>query len=768
LLFLLYLLLVFNKLIDTCSRLYSGIFEKIFCMQHKNDHTQILLNPEQQAAVTPRDGVFLVCAGAGSGKTRVITMRMLHLMAQGAPPSTIVALTFTNKAANEMKERMISASDISYGTPLVGTFHSFCLRLLKSNASQLNRDDFSILDDDDQEKLLRTLINRHSLQKKTTPKSLSSLLSRLKNESTTGMVDFSSVNDPLLQQLCILYEREKAMAHCLDFDDLLLETLRIFRTNTAFKTTFQSRVRHLLVDEYQDTNHVQHALLKAITLHDDTFALDSLCVVGDEDQAIYSWRGATVTNMVNFAKDFPTTKRFTIEQNYRSVQPILDVANTVISYNTQRTPKKLWSERSATDRVRLLSCASGYQESEIVALCTKIYQTKLAHHSLAVLYRSHYQSRALEEALIRHSLPYTIIGGIRFYERQEIKDMLAYLRLIANPFDRISFMRVINVPARGLGDKFQEQFVDEWNEHPLCTFKDIAELITSSLSPTKQAALQTFLDCFSSLQTTDDAHGALTHIINKTQYMAYLATAFEDEEATTKKENIKELLHAIQSMEGRTHQSVTNFLDEVALLQDSITQQDAQHGSPGIRLMTLHAAKGLEFDTVILTGLEEGILPSIHNLYDPQALEEERRLLYVGITRAKERLLITHARYRYTFGAMTDQLASRFMKELMTNLVHHQDGSAFGTSQITSYLNDWLSETQPRISSASAHKARPIPEVPKVSDGWYLAQKVHHEVFGKGTIKHIDTKDAGKTVHLTIAFGTTTKKVAASFVKPIS
>lgn len=726
------------------------------------------LNPEQQNAATPKEGVFLVCAGAGSGKTRVITARMLNLMVNHqAQPSSLVALTFTNKAALEMKERILAHGSTLPAMPTIGTFHSFCLRLLKSNASILGLHEFSVIDDNDQEKLLRSLINRHGLSKKITPKHLASLIGRIKNESVTGMVDFSVINEFMVRELCLLYEREKALAHCLDFDDLLLETLKIFRTNKSFKSIFQTRVRHLLIDEYQDTNHVQHALLKAMALDSNhNFALDSLCVVGDEDQAIYSWRGATVSNIINFAKDFPTTIRFTIEQNYRSVQPILDVANTVIEHNTERIPKQLWSDRCGKDRVRLLTCASGYQEGEVVALYTSLHQAQLSqqHSSLAVLYRSHYQSRTIEEALIRHSLPYTIIGGIRFYERQEIKDLFAYARLVVNPFDRIALARIINVPARGFGDKFQEQFLSMWDRHPQCTFTEIATLLNKELAPSKQSTLNTFIEYFSDLKSTDNAYETLTALINRTQYLSYLNNAFEPEEATTKKENVKELLHAVRGLEERDIISLSSFLDEVALLQDNIAEQTDEHHS--IRLMTLHAAKGLEFDTVILTGLEEGILPSNHNLYDPAAIEEERRLLYVGITRAKERLLLTHARYRYMYGTMTDQLASRFMREITKKNIQAYDCSSFGTAALVTYLSDWLVEAPKTIKAVSTldKTASKTLQQPR----WYLKQQVQHHTFGIGTIQHIEVKEDGQSMYLTVNFSSTTKKVSASFLSPLS
>ncbi len=523
------------------------------------DFFETQLNKKQQQVVAPHKGVLIVTAGAGSGKTRVITARMAYLMMnhQVRAPE-ILALTFTNKAAREMRERIASFLPKDGPLPFVGTFHSYCLRTLKSNTHLLPFSTFSLMDQQDQEKLARQLITEKGLTKKLRPRQLTSFVSRIKNEATNEKERAKLWGDDLLyRDLFYLYEERKTAAHCLDFDDLLLHTLDLFRKNDLFKKVFQEHVKHVLVDEYQDTNVVQHALLKEMTKDEGTFALDSLCVVGDEDQSIYSWRGATVTNILNFNKDFPAAGAVTIEQNYRSVQPILHIANEIIKNNTFRNPKKLFSAKEADDAIRLLTCASGYQEGEAIAQLLKQTRPRTGLASHAILYRSHFQSRSIEEALIRHSVPYKIMGGIQFYDRLEIKDMLAYMRLIINPYDRLAFARAINKPSRGLGDKFEELYYTTWDMMPFETFDTIAKnlLDDTQLTATKQASIKTFLSVFEGLSAQEKPSKVLIQLIERTGYYAYLDKAFEKEEASDKKDNLKELINAVLFFEERNSES---------------------------------------------------------------------------------------------------------------------------------------------------------------------------------------------------------------------
>lgn len=585
--------------------------------------------------------------------------------------------------------------------------------------------------------MLKGIINKYGLLKKITVKALSSAISQHKN-SLLG------ISDPLLEELCNVYEREKTNAHCLDFDDLLLEVLKLFRTNAEFKRDFQQKIRHVLVDEYQDTNLVQHSLLKQIA-QDDTgqFTIDSLCVVGDEDQSIYSWRGATIQNIVYFKRDFPQTTTITIAQNYRSVQPILETANAIIENNLTRNPKKLWSEKPAYDRIRKLQCASSYQEGDTVSKLALLHIKKNNGQSIAVLYRSHYQSRAIEEALIRSSVPYKIIGGVKFYDRQEIKDLLAYMRLVMNPFDRMSMSRVINVPSRGLGDKFVENFIALWDQQPFLNgFQILQHMLDEKIvSGLKAESVRSFINLFHNFNRTDSAQDVVEYFLTKITYLDYLKDHFSPEDSQAKIGNIKELVNAVASFSKQGISTVEQFLEEVALLQEHIIDE-ATHDY--ISLMTLHAAKGLEFDTVILTGLEENILPSAHATYAQETIEEERRLLYVGITRARERLLLTHVRYRYTFGTMADQRTSRFVHEL-PDWINQTDCSQWSIIDIHSYLRDWYSE---KITATAVTKTKPAliisdtifddepleQSLPQLR----LNQKVRHTTFGIGIIKELE------------------------------
>lgn len=738
------------------------------------------LNPAQQQAVSTASGVLLVCAGAGSGKTRVITARIAHLILEYNIPSyAIVALTFTNKAAKEMKERIHTFLPKSIALPFVGTFHSYCLKLLKSNPHLLPYADFSLMDESDQEKIIRALLLKNGLQKKITPGNVLAFISRVKNQAVVSPEESNAWGqERIFQELYHAYELQKAEAHCFDFDDLLLKVLELFKKYPHFKEQFQRTVRHLLVDEYQDTNHVQHELLKEMARQLGIFTLDSLCVVGDEDQSIYSWRGATVSNIMHFNRDFPQTSLITIEQNYRSVQPILEAANHVINNNAYRNPKSLWSDKKADDRIRLITCSSSYQEADAVCLLLKHAHNSNTLNQYALLYRSHFQSRVLEEALIRHAIPYKIMGGIQFYDRQEIKDLLAYLRLVVNPFDRLAFARAVGCPPRGLGDKFQELFFSLWQDQPFSSFQDIAQQIISSyVSRSKQESLTNFLEVFKDLSAASDAGTALNSIVQRISYFSYLQDAYETEEARAKKDNVKELINAAQHFqEQHSEANVSTFLEEIALLQEHVHAKTQEHDY--IRLMTLHAAKGLEFNTIILTGLEETILPSGHSLYNPEAVEEERRLLYVGITRARERLLITHARTRYTYGQMSDQQASRFLDELPQQHVQRQDASYWSSGHFSTYFKQWItySTQASNLSSDTSFtdiifKDIPEPFEPAVQletkqNKWYKRQQVLHKLFGTGTIEQIEEKSEGKT-YVTVRFQSGIKKIDAHFIETI-
>lgn len=761
--------------------------------EHINQFNAFLksnLNDAQYEAVTHGNGSLLIVAGAGSGKTRVITARITHLMLNhNAFPSSIVALTFTNKAATEMKERIEGFLGRKQDLPFVGTFHSFCLRLLKQNSELLENPFFSILDEDDQHKIIQNIINRTGLNKKITAKQISYQISQIKNQTLTPEHhDVHSLN-PLIRDVFVAYEKDKTASKCLDFDDLLLEAVKLFKKNPDFKKRFQETTRHILVDEYQDTNVVQHELLRQMALVDSTkknssLIIDSLCAVGDEDQSIYSWRGATVSNIMNFVHDFKGTELIKIEQNYRSVQSILDLANHVITHNSNRNPKNLWSEKKGSDRIRQIAFLSEYQEAEAVALFLKHAAKKQKLNTIALLYRTHFQSRALEEALLKNSIPYKIVGGIQFYERKEIKDILAYLKLVVNPFDRASFFRVINCPLRGLGNKFEEQFQEKWNANLFATFKDIAQMMIDEkeVIGTKKDALLSFVKLFDGLSHTDKPTKTVQQIITSTGYFTYLKETYDPEEAFGKIDNVKELLQAINHLESLKVTTIGDFLDEVALMQAQI-QEESNEKDP-VLLMTLHAAKGLEFNTVILTGLEEGLLPSTRSLAMEESVEEERRLFYVGITRAQERLLLTHSRYRYQYGTMVDQRPSRFVQEIPTGTVPIFDGSYWNSMQTSQFFAGWMSGTdslrpaptsfsQQKISmkTESVKKFTPTSSLKTIETKtkltsclWKKNQPVSHPKFGLGIVEDVELRPNGAT-YLQVKFKSGSKKLEASFVK---
>lgn len=738
------------------------------------------LNPAQQQAVREKDGAILIIAGAGSGKTRVITSRIINLILnEQVFPSSIVALTFTNKAALEMRERVVHFLGGTIDVPFIGTFHGYCLQLLKKYNSLLRKPFIAILDEDDQKKILTTLIQRHGLQKQISVKQLSYAISQLKNQQNNQPDDSHPVNyreNKFFQELYAAYEQEKTLSKCFDFDDLLVEVLHLFKTSSYFKSEFQRIVRHVVVDEYQDTNGVQHELLKQMSRNDKKeLVIDSICVVGDEDQSIYSWRGATVANMTNFQDDFPTTKIITIDQNYRSVQPILETANHVIQHNTARHPKNLWSNKIGKNRIQGLACLSEYQEGEAIAQFIKAAQRTKKLRDIAILYRAHYQSRAIEEALLRQSLPYVIIGGIEFYERKEIKDVIAYLRLIVNPYDRPSFFRVINSPARGLGEKFEELFSEHWQQQPLMTFMQVGEYVLAhgGLPKAKREALSSFLNIFTNADASERASIAIQRVIQATSYFAHLKNEYDEKEAEERTDNVKELMHAVAYLEAQKPTTLDTFLEDIALMHDKISKKK---NADAITLMTLHAAKGLEFDTIIITGLEEGILPNGRSLNILEHVEEERRLFYVGITRAREHLLITHARHRYAFGNMTDQFRSRFLDEIPESYLPMHTCSFWKIPQFNEFFCQWLYGAEQKknavyIPGKSAQPSHPAqteaqPTRAGATRTWRLHQPVQHEKFGIGTVEEIEDHGDG-TMYIRAKFKSGSKKISANFLKPL-
>ena len=732
------------------------------------------LNKPQQQAVRQEKGGLLVIAGAGSGKTRVITARITNLLLQhDVDPSSIIALTFTNKAAKEMQQRVASFLQNHHLVPTVATFHSYCLRLLKTHQHLLPFQNFSIMDSSDQQKLIQTILKNSDNDRRLNTKQILYAISKYKNQSAVGQeLDESYFSQGYsFTEIYNSYEQEKRSSHCLDFDDLLIYTLKLFQGNKTFKEKFQSQIRHILVDEYQDTNTIQNELLKQMSINEKgVLAIDSICAVGDEDQSIYSWRGATIDNILKFEKDFGVSTTIKIEQNYRSTQHILDIANSVIANNSSRNHKNLWSEKKGPHKTIKFECNSEFQESDVIAHFIETIRQHESLKSIAILYRTHYQSRILEEAMIKASIPYKIIGGIQFYERKEIKDLLAYLKLAHNNFDRVSFSRVINCPARGLGQKFEEEFASIWNVNPLSDFKHISKLmLEEKLTKTKQQSLMQFSRIFTDIDEKTTPLNAINQIIQRSQYIAYLDDNFEKSEAQTKKENIQEFLRAIEHFEQENLLTISQLLEEIALMQDRLKRQD--DSKDYLQMMTLHSAKGLEFDSVILPGLEDGILPSTQSMNE-ENIEEERRLFYVGLTRACKRILLTHSKTRNTYGQTNIQIPSRFLDEIPAKFLIDQPATYWSRSQFSSYFKQWLkgNNPQPRSDEHVKTFSTYIPKNPAVKKekinqtGFKRMQTVQHKKFGLGIVHEIQTKSNLKTFVTVRFYSHGLKKIDSKFL----
>jgi len=769
----------------------------------KND-----LNKQQQKAVTKKNGALLVIAGAGSGKTRVIATRIANLILnENALPQSIIALTFTNKAAKEMKDRIAKFLGTDARLPFVGTFHSYCLLLLRSNRHLLDKADFSILDSDDQIAIVRQIIRLNGLEKQFKPNQIIYQLSKLKNELALNPAALSDdYIHPRIKEIFLAYEADKNAANCYDFDDLILKILSLFKTNSEFKSKFQANTQHVLVDEYQDTSATQHELLRQMALDENKkFNLSSLCAVGDEDQSIYSWRGANVLNMIKLKSDFAPVTTIKLEQNYRSVKPILQAANSLIENNEQRNPKKLWTDKAAKNRILSLTCRSGEQEAESIARFMQSLPENQKLNDIAILYRTHFQSRSIEEALIYHGIAYRIIGGIRFYERKEIKDVLAYLRLIVNPFDKISLMRIINYPLRGLGKKFEDQLLALWMQNPFFDFKQLlahmCENADITLSTGKKAALKYFLGVFATINRDDSPSTIAHHVLKKIDYLNYLRTTLDSKEADTKIENVQELMQSISEFEqkpeakgsqlhpddpfyiDRSKPTLENFLHEVTLLQEKNDQETDEQ----VQMMSLHAAKGLEFHTVIIAGLEEELLPSARSLNTTEQLEEERRLFYVGITRAKEYLVFTRAQYRNRFGVIVNQAPSRFFFEIGDELVHSITIDELHSSQLPSVFARWLGTKAKVVSelmTASTFLPAQKPLMSKSRTNFKRSAKptfrkktttpsfktknmqVKHKKFGLGIVVEVQPAPDNQE-YITAIFKVGKKKILSSFLEKL-
>ncbi|MGG1338735.1 DNA helicase PcrA [Bacillus subtilis] len=709
------------------------------------------LNPVQQEAVKTTDGPLLLMAGAGSGKTRVLTHRIAYLMAEKhVAPWNILAITFTNKAAREMKERVESILGPGADDIWISTFHSMCVRILRRDIDRIgiNRN-FSILDTADQLSVIKGILKERNLDpKKFDPRSILGTISSAKNELTEPE-EFSKVAggyyDQVVSDVYADYQKKLLKNQSLDFDDLIMTTIKLFDRVPEVLEFYQRKFQYIHVDEYQDTNRAQYMLVKQLAER-----FQNLCVVGDSDQSIYRWRGADITNILSFEKDYPNASVILLEQNYRSTKRILRAANEVIKNNSNRKPKNLWTENDEGIKISYYRGDNEFGEGQFVA--GKIHQLhstgKRKLSDIAILYRTNAQSRVIEETLLKAGLNYNIVGGTKFYDRKEIKDILAYLRLVSNPDDDISFTRIVNVPKRGVGATSLEKIASYAAINGLSFFQAIQQVDFIGVSAKAANALDSFRQMIENLTNMQDylSITELTEeILDKTEYREMLK-AEKSIEAQSRLENIDEFLSVTKNFEQKSEdKTLVAFLTDLALIAD-IDQLDQKEeesgGKDAITLMTLHAAKGLEFPVVFLMGLEEGVFPHSRSLMEEAEMEEERRLAYVGITRAEQELYLTNAKMRTLFGRTNMNPESRFIAEipddLLENLNEKKETRAASARKM-----------QPRRGPVS----RPVSYASKTGGdtlNWAVGDKAGHKKWGTGTV--VSVKGEGEGTELDIAF----------------
>lgn len=709
------------------------------------------LNPVQQEAVKTTDGPLLLMAGAGSGKTRVLTHRIAYLMAEKhVAPWNILAITFTNKAAREMKERVESILGPGADDIWISTFHSMCVRILRRDIDRIgiNRN-FSILDTADQLSVIKGILKERNLDpKKFDLRSILGTISSAKNELTEPE-EFSKVAggyyDQVVSDVYADYQKKLLKNQSLDFDDLIMTTIKLFDRVPEVLEFYQRKFQYIHVDEYQDTNRAQYMLVKQLAER-----FQNLCVVGDSDQSIYRWRGADITNILSFEKDYPNASVILLEQNYRSTKRILRAANEVIKNNSNRKPKNLWTENDEGIKISYYRGDNEFGEGQFVA--GKIHQLhstgKRKLSDIAILYRTNAQSRVIEETLLKAGLNYNIVGGTKFYDRKEIKDILAYLRLVSNPDDDISFTRIVNVPKRGVGATSLEKIASYAAINGLSFFQAIQQVDFIGVSAKAANALDSFRQMIENLTNMQDylSITELTEeILDKTEYREMLK-AEKSIEAQSRLENIDEFLSVTKNFEQKSEdKTLVAFLTDLALIAD-IDQLDQKEeesgGKDAITLMTLHAAKGLEFPVVFLMGLEEGVFPHSRSLMEEAEMEEERRLAYVGITRAEQELYLTNAKMRTLFGRTNMNPESRFIAEIPDDLLENLNEKK--ETRATS-----ARKMQPRRGPVS----RPVSYASKTGGdtlNWAVGDKAGHKKWGTGTV--VSVKGEGEGTELDIAF----------------
>ncbi|HEO2654248.1 TPA: DNA helicase PcrA [Streptococcus agalactiae] len=748
------------------------------------------MNDKQAEAVQTTDGPLLIMAGAGSGKTRVLTHRIAYLIDEKyVNPWNILAITFTNKAAREMRERAIALNPATQDT-LIATFHSMCVRILRREADYIgyNRN-FTIVDLGEQRTLMKRIIKQLNLDtKKWNERSILGTISNAKNDLLDEIAYEKQAGDMYTQVIAKCYkayQEELRRSEAMDFDDLIMMTLRLFDQNKDVLAYYQQRYQYIHVDEYQDTNHAQYQLVKLLASR-----FKNICVVGDADQSIYGWRGADMQNILDFEKDYPQAKVVLLEENYRSTKKILQAANNVINHNKNRRPKKLWTQNDEGEQIVYHRANNEQEEAVFVAstIDNIVREQGKNFKDFAVLYRTNAQSRTIEEALLKSNIPYTMVGGTKFYSRKEIRDVIAYLNILANTSDNISFERIVNEPKRGVGPGTLEKirsFAYEQNMSLLDASSNVM------MSPLKGKAAQAVWDLANLILTLRSKLDSLTvteiteNLLDKTGYLEALQVQ-NTLESQARIENIEEFLSVTKNfddnpeitVEGETGlDRLSRFLNDLALIADT---DDSATETAEVTLMTLHAAKGLEFPVVFLIGMEEGVFPLSRAIEDADELEEERRLAYVGITRAEQILFLTNANTRTLFGKTSYNRPTRFIREIDDELIQYQGlarpvNSSFGVK----YSKEQPTQFGQGMSLQQALQARKSNSQPQVTaqlqalntnnsheTSWEIGDVATHKKWGDGTV--LEVSGSGKTQELKINFpGIGLKKLLAS-VAPIS
>lgn len=702
------------------------------------------MNKEQSDAVKTTEGPLLIMAGAGSGKTRVLTHRIAYLLDEkDVSPYNILAITFTNKAAKEMKERVHQLVGEEAEVIWMSTFHSMCVRILRRDADRIGIErNFTIIDPTDQKSVIKDVLKSENIDsKKFEPRMFIGAISNLKNELKTPEDAMKEAKDYHAQMVATVYkgyQRQLSRNEALDFDDLIMTTINLFQRVPEALEYYQNKFQYIHVDEYQDTNKAQYTLVNLLASK-----FKNLCVVGDSDQSIYGWRGADIQNILSFEEDYPEAKTIFLEQNYRSTKNILNAANEVIKNNSERKPKGLWTANTTGDKINYYEAMTERDEAEyVIKEIVKHHRNGKTYNDMAILYRTNAQSRVLEETFMKANIPYTMVGGQKFYDRKEIKDLLSYLRIIANSNDDISLQRIINVPKRGVGPSSVEKIQIYANQNNISMFDALGEVDFIGLSKKVTQACADFYETIQNLikeQEFLEISEIVEEVLQKSGYREMLERE-NTLESRSRLENIDEFMSVPKDYEENTpleEQSLINFLTDLSLVAD-IDEVDIEDG---VTLMTMHSAKGLEFPIVFIMGMEESLFPHIRAITsgDDHEMEEERRICYVAITRAEELLYITNATTRMLFGRSQSNMPSRFLKEIPDDLLENHSAKQKQT----------ISSAKPATKRGFSQRTTSSKKKVSSSD-WKVGDKVTHKAWGEGMVSNVNEKNG--SIELDIIF----------------